>query len=111
MQITKEMKAYSREWIDSLIHQTEFGTVQPAVPYYWEQGMWFGTREARDLLDKAETTEEWKLGIMEAISRRKLILMKDVLDDQKVTNKAMIMGLKTALGYIECLEMSGGMDC
>lgn len=111
MKLTKEMKAYSREWIDNLIHQTDFGTVQPTVPDNWEQGMWFGTREARDLLDKAETTEEWKLGIMEAISHRKLILMKDVLDDQKVINKAMIMGLKTALGYAECIELSGGMNC
>lgn len=109
MKLTKEDKQFSREWVDRLIHQTDFGATMPTVPYYWEHGMWFGTHESRNILDKVDTTEEWKAEIMMAISKRNVILMKDASANQQIMNKAWIMGLKTVLGYIECIELLGGM--
>ena len=111
MKLTKEMKNISKEWLDGLINLTEFGKAIPTVPYNYEAGMCFGVIEARRLLDQAETTEAWEAEIMKAIARKKNLLMEEVMDDQKVIDKAWIMGLKAALNYAECVELSGGMDC
>lgn len=111
MKLTKEMKDVSKAWLDNLINLTEFGKAIPTVPYNYEAGMCFGISEARRLLDVAETPEEWEVEIAKAIAHRKTILRKEVADDQKVVGKAWIMGLRTALSYAGCLELSGGMDC
>lgn len=78
------------------------------VLYNWEHGMYFGVIEARRLLEQAETTEAWEAEIMKAIARKKNLLMEDVMEDQKVIDKAWIMGLKAVLNYAECVELSGG---
>lgn len=111
MKLTKEMKNVSREWLGTLANLTEFGKAIPTVPYNWEQGMCFGISEACRLLAQVETTEAWKAQIMAAISRRHVILKDDVVNDQKVINKAWLMGLLAVMNYAECLELSGGMDC
>lgn len=110
MKLTKEMKNWSKEWLCNLSHPTEHAKVIPPVLYNWEHGMYFGVIEARRLLEQAETTEAWKAEIMKVIAREKNLLMEEVMDDQKVIiNKAWIMGLKAALNYAECVELSGGM--
>lgn len=110
MQLTKEMKNWSKEWLCNLSHPTERAKAIPPVLYNWEHGMYFGVIEARRLLEQAETTEAWKAEIMKAIAREKNLLMEEVRGDQKVIiNKAWIMGLKAALNYAECVELSGGM--
>ena len=81
MKLTKEMKNWSKEWLYNLSHPTERAKAIPPVLYNWE-----------------------------AIAREKNLLMEEVRDDQKVIiNKAWIMGLKAALNYAECVELSGGM--
>lgn len=102
MKLTKEMKNISKAWLDNLVNLTEFDKAIPTVPYNYENGLCFGISEARRLLNVAETTEEWKTEIMEAISFHK---------DQMVVGRARIMGLRIALSYAGCLELSGGMDC
>lgn len=109
MKLTKEMKNWSKEWLYTLSHPTELDKAIPPVLYNWEHGMYFGVIEARRLLDQAETTEAWEAEIMKAIARKKNLLMEEVMDDQKVIDKAWIMGLKAALNYAECVELSGGM--
>lgn len=111
MKLTKKMKNISKEWLDGLVNLTEFGKVIPTVPYNYEAGLCLGVSEARRLLDQAETTEEWRLGILKAISLRHTSLAKKVVSDQKVVGKARIMGLMIVLGYVESLELSGGMNC
>lgn len=110
MKLTKEMKNWSKEWLCNLSHPTERAKAISPVLYNWEHGMYFGVIEARRLLEQAETTEAWEVEIMKAIAREKNLLMEEVRDDQKVIiNKAWIMGLKAALNYAECVELSGGM--
>lgn len=115
MKLTKEMKNWTKGWLDNLVLLIKFSKTIPTVPYSYKNalygnGLCFDVQEARCLLDKAESTETWKVEIMKAIAHRKTILMEEVRDDQKVIiNKAWIMGLKAALNYAECVELSGGM--
>lgn len=111
MKLTNRMKKISKEWLANLIHVSESDADIPTVPYNYEAGLFFGVSEAIKLLKKAETTEEWEEEIVNAISRRKTFLGADVVRDQKVLNKAWILGLNTVLAYAESIELSGGMDC
>ena len=110
MKLTNRMKKISRNWLGDLVNLTVCGVI-PTVPNNYETGLFLGVSEAIELLKKAETTEEWKEEIVNAISRRKTFLGADVVRDQKVINKAWIMGLNTVLAYAESIELYDGIDC
>lgn len=110
MKLTKEMRNWTKRWLDNLVLLIKFSKTIPTVPYSYKNGLYgnglcFGVQEARSLLDKAESTETWKVEIMKAIAHRKIILMEAVIDDQKVIGKAWIVGLKAVLNYVECVEL------
>lgn len=112
MKLTKEMRNWTKRWLDNLVLLIKFSKTIPTVPYSYKNGLYgnglcFGVQEARSLLDKAESTETWKVEIMKAIAHRKTILMEAVIDDQKVIGKAWIVGLKAVLNYVECVELYG----
>lgn len=109
MKLTKEMKNISKEWLDNLVNLTEFGKAIPTVTYNYENGLCFGISEARRLLDVVATTDEWDVKIAEAISSYEDNLVGEARSDRKIVGKARIIGLKAALSYAECIELSGGM--
>lgn len=110
MKLTKEMKNWSKEWLDGLINLTVCGVI-PTVPNNYETGLCLGIREACSLLDVVATTDEWDVKIAEAISSYEDNLVGEARSDRKIVGKARIIGLKAALSYAECIELSGGMDC